>query len=200
MDERFYSKYKRVLEILPDVAECTQKKFILVGGTALALFHLKHRISIDLDFVPLEGNAAKMKETLKGCLSRKGFRTSSGVYTNQFVIQFEDTSIKVEVFIPDYKIKKFDEHSFGNAKLRVASLDDIFEMKLQSYSERMEARDLYDIIFILKSKKQGFEKIRELIAKFGFPKNFGEIRNITLNEEDRDFFSKVIENASKAGN
>ena len=90
MDEQFNRKYKKVLEILPDVAACAQGKLVLVGGTALALFYLKHRVSVDLDFVPVEGDEVKLKEALKGCLTSKGYRTTPGAFKNQFVVQFED--------------------------------------------------------------------------------------------------------------
>ncbi len=200
MDEQFNRKYRKVLEILPDVAECAEGKLILVGGTALALFHLKHRISIDLDFVPMEGDDAKLKQELKGCLSKKGYRAARAVYANQFVIQFEDTSIKVEVFIPEHKVRNFEEYEVGNAKLAVASLEDIFEMKLIAYANRKAARDLFDIIFVLKKKGADFGQVAELIAKYGMPEDIKDVKNMALSENDYEIFAKVVGDASKAGN
>src|SRR3990167_9158508 len=109
MDERSNRKYRRILEIMRDVAGCVDQKMILVGGTALALFYLKHRVSVDLDFVPVGGDETKLKEALKGCLSKRGYRAITGAFQNQFVVQFEDTSIKVEVFEPERKIKLVEE-------------------------------------------------------------------------------------------
>jgi predicted nucleotidyltransferase component of viral defense system len=201
MDERFHLKYRRLLEILPDVAECANGRLVLVGGTALAVFHLEHRISVDLDFVPLDGKGddVALKEALKGCLTRKGYRTGRAAYPNQFVVQFEDTSIKMEIFVPRRKVERFGEHAFGNAKLPVASVEEILEMKKESYADRIEARDLFDIVFILKERNAGFGIVRELLARCGLPKNAEGLRDIALSDADYEFFKKVVSNASKAG-
>lgn len=196
MDESFNRKYKKVLEILPDVAECAQGKLILVGGTALALFYLKHRVSVDLDFVPIAGDETKLKEELKGCLSKKGYRAIPGAFKNQFVVQFEDTSIKLEVFEPDRKIQKVREHVFGGAKIRVASLDDILRMKLSAYKNRTEARDLFDIFCIIKAKTSSFGMVKKLISKSGMPRNIDEISAMAVTPDDAAEFQKVVFDAS----
>ncbi len=196
MEGTFQRKYKKVLEILPDVAECANGNLILVGGTALALFYLKHRASIDLDFVPIAGDEAKHKENLKGRLSKMGYRTATGVYQNQFIVQFEDTSIKIEIFYPDYKIQKFEEHVFGTKTLKVASLDDIFQMKIQAYNDRMEARDIFDIFCILKLKGSDYSQIKKLILKAGMPNNIEDIDAMAINPKDAEDFKKAISYAS----
>lgn|SRR3989338_5140808 len=196
MDTAFNRKYKKVLEILPDVAECAQGNLILVGGTALALFYLKHRVSVDLDFVPVGGDETKLKEALKGCLSKRGYRAITGAFQNQFVVQFEDTSIKVEVFEPERKIKLVEEQVFGGAKIKVASLDDIFQMKQDAYSDRTEARDLFDIFCTLKEKGESFALLKKLISKSGAPKNTGDIAAMASKPEDAAEFEKAISNAS----
>jgi predicted nucleotidyltransferase component of viral defense system len=196
MEESFNRKYKKVLEILPDVAECAQGKLILVGGTALALFYLKHRVSVDLDFVPIAGDETKLKEELKGCLSKKGYRTISGAFKNHFIVQFEDTSIKIEVSKPDRKIRKVQEHVFGAAKIKVASLDEILQMKLSTYKERKEARDLFDIFCMLKAKRSSLGTLKRLISKSGMPKNIGDIAIMAVNPNNVAEFKKVVSDAS----
>ncbi|MFH0817090.1 MAG: nucleotidyl transferase AbiEii/AbiGii toxin family protein [Candidatus Micrarchaeota archaeon] len=192
MNEIFHRKYKRVLEILPDVAECVKGRLALVGGTALALFYLNHRVSVDLDFVALDGNDVKLKEELKGCITKKGYRTIRGAYKNQFVIQFEDTSIKVEVLGSEYKIQRFEERVFGNSKIKVASLEDLLRMKKEAYENRKEARDLFDIFCMMKRKDSDFEKVKKLIAKFGAPKEIDEISQMASNPHDFELFKKVL--------
>ncbi len=196
MDETFDRKYKKVLEILPDVAECARGELVLAGGTALALFHLKHRVSVDLDLVPVSGDDVRLKEELKGCLSKKGYRTIRGAFRNQFVVKFEDTSIRVEVFVPEKKIKHIEEHVFGSVKVKVASLDDIFRMKLSAYEDRKEARDLLDIFCILKKRGESFAILKELISKSGTPKNADEIEAMALNPQDAGELRKVISDAA----
>jgi len=196
MDDSFGRKYKRVLEILPDVAECAQGKLILVGGSALALFHLKHRVSIDLDFVPVAGDDIKLKEGLKGCMTKKGYRTIPGRFKNQFVVQFEDTSIKVEVFIPSREIKRVEEHEFGARMVNVASLEDILQMKIAAYKDRSEARDLFDIFCILKASDSGFGTVKKLVSACGMPKNSEDIEAMAVNQSDAAGLQKVILDAS----
>lgn len=196
MEKQFYAKYSRLLEALPDVAECAAGKLALVGGTALTLFYLKHRISIDLDFVPIgKGNDARLKEGLKGCLSKKGYTTLRVSYTNQFVIQFDDSSIKVEVFHPQTKVLSFEEHPFGNAKLKVASLDDLFRMKSEAYLDRRAARDLFDCVCIMR-QKDDFSRLGELVRD-GLPDDLAEAGELAFNKVDYDFFLKVVDDASK---
>jgi len=196
MDESFNRKYKKVLEILPDVAECAQGNLVLVGGTALALFHIKHRISVDLDFVPVKGEDTKLKEKLKGCLTERGYRTTTGAFKNQFIIQFENTSIKIDIFEPETKVKKVEEHTFSGVKIKVASIKDLLKMKISAYLDRKEARDLFDIFCILKQKGNARGMIRKLVAKSGAPKNMAEIKNTTIDPADADEFEKVILDAS----
>lgn len=195
MDELSNTKYKKVLEVLPDVAECAHSELILVGGTALALFYLKHRISVDLDFVPVSGDEVKLKEELKGCITKSGYRTSVGAFKNQFIIQFEDTSIKVEVFKPTRRVKRTEEHVFSGVKIKVASLDDILSMKIAAYADRREARDLFDIFCIARSKKENLVVVKRLVSKNGAPKNIGEARNLILNDPDAVEFEKVVSDA-----
>ncbi len=196
MDSTFNRKYQKVLEILPDVAACAEGKLVLVGGTALALFYLKHRVSVDLDFVPVSGDDVRLKGELKGCLSKKGYRTTPGAYQNQFVVQFEDTGIKVEVFEPAHKIRRTTEHAVGISKILVASMDDIFDMKLLAYAERKEARDLFDIFCILKSKGLDFGPVRALISENGTPHNLEDVENMAMANADAAAFSKVVFDAA----
>lgn len=200
MDEAFNTRYKKVLEILPDAAECAHSKLILVGGTALALFYLRHRISVDLDFVPVSGDEVKLKEKLKGCLTKNGYRTTVGAFKNQFIIQFEATSIKVEVFKPERKVTRAEEHVLSGVKVKVASLNDILRMKVSAYSDRREARDAFDVFCILRSRNRGAGIVKKLILKSGPPENMDEVRNLALDNADVIEFERVISDAvSKTG-
>ena len=196
MDEAFNRKYKKVLEILPDVAECAHGNLILAGGTALALFYLKHRISVDLDFVPIEGTDVSVKEKLKGCLTKIGYRTAVGAFKNQFIIQFEDTSIKIEIFEPEARIKKVEEHTFSGAKIKVASIGEILKMKIAAYRNRREARDLFDIFCIRKRDGDAPTVVKKLISEVGEVKNIYEIDSTAFNSDDVNEFKKVVIDAS----
>jgi predicted nucleotidyltransferase component of viral defense system len=193
----FGLKYARVLEILPAVAECTGGKLVLVGGTALAVFHLNHRISVDLDFATLGQDDVDAKAALKGCLSAKGVRAFRSVYRNQFVIHFSDTSIKVEILPPTFKVEKPEAHEIGSSKLLVASVEDIFHMKLAAYAGRNEARDLFDVLAILKSKGKPNGTVQMLIKKHGAPRNMERLEALVPSKAAFEEFAKVVSDASK---
>jgi len=195
MDDTYRRKYDRVLDILQDVSKCAGDKLALAGGTALALFYLKHRVSVDLDFIPIAGKEAALKESLKGCLSKKGYRTQRGAYTNQFMVQFEDTTIKVEIFKPSFKIGKTSLFSVGSSSLRVVSLKDLLEMKKDAYRTRKEARDLFDIMI-----GKGEAAARALLAKYGEPKNASDVAKMANSQQDAERFRRLISNASTTGN
>ena len=196
MQEALNRKYRRVLEILPDIAQAAGGKLILVGGTALALVYLHHRISIDLDFVPAKGRDHELKEMLKGALSSKGYQTQRSAYANQFVVQFEDASIKVEIFEPEYKIKKVEKYLTEGAQLPVASLDDIFEMKKIAYKERHASRDLFDLYHMLKKKGTEFSLLKEMLEKFGPPERLAELNDMLFSASDYEEFVQVVKKCS----
>ncbi len=197
MRESFERKYRHVLEILPDVAQATEGKLILVGGTALAIFYLQHRTSVDLDFVPMKERDDKMKEMLKGALSSKGYRTRRSAYANQFVVQFQDTAIKIEVFVPDtYKSRKIERHEIGGRELLVASLEDILRMKKRAYGERRASRDLFDLYCIARRNGNGEEIVWQMIKKAGPPQRLEEFGHMVAEPADYEEFVRVIRSCS----
>jgi len=82
----------------------------------------------------------------------------------------------------------------------VASLADIFRMKEDAYSERKEARDLFDILAILKSQGKPLAPVVQLIKKHGAPKNMERLERMVFRKEDFKEFETVVFNASKNGN
>jgi len=188
----FQRKYKLATAILSDVADCANCKLILVGGTALALFYLQHRVSVDLDFVPVSGDDAKLKEELKGCLSKKGYRAQRGAFTNQFVVQSENASVKVEVFTPDENIEKTEKRIFGGREILVASLDDLLSMKSGTYSRRKKARDLFDVVAILLNTGNGLSRAEQMVKEHGIPEDEAELLDMVPDEKVLQAFNKVI--------
>lgn len=196
VDNAFFKKYSRILESIEDVAECVDGELILIGGTALALFYLKHRVSIDLDFVPVNQNTEDTaKEKLKGALSKKGYRTQRTTYANQFIVQFEDCSVKVEIFTPEREIKQIQEFSLGSKKIKVASIEDLLAMKQDAYYQRLEARDLYDIVFLLKKLNRDPTSLIRLLLSYGKPKNISDLQNM-VSQSQFLIFEEVLKNAT----
>ena len=192
MENIFQRKYRLATDILSDVADCAHGRLILVGGTALALFYLEHRVSVDLDFVPVSGDDAKEKEALKGCLSKKGYRTQRARFSNQFIVQSESTSVKVEVFTPEEKVRKTEKRILGGRELMVASLDDLLRMKAEAYSNRRKSRDLFDVVAILQKEGRDLSLAEKLIAEHGRPDDSGELEQMDPDEAVLSSFRKVL--------
>ncbi|MCX6770633.1 MAG: nucleotidyl transferase AbiEii/AbiGii toxin family protein [Candidatus Micrarchaeota archaeon] len=193
MESIFERKYGLATAILADVADCIDCQLILVGGTALALFYLQHRVSVDLDFVPLSGgDVAAAKQALKGCMSKKGYTTQTARWHNQFIVQSETTSIKVEVFTPDEKVGKTEKRVYGSKELLVASLGDLLKMKTLAFSQRGKARDLFDVVAILLKTGKNLSFAEELAKKRGIPDDVADLGQMAPDEKVLAEFKKVI--------
>jgi len=169
---------------------------MLVGGTALAVFYLNHRVSVDLDFMPLSEKEEEAKKRFKGALSTAGYTTLRTAFTNTFVLQFENASVKVEIFVPDRKLTGFEEHKVGSAIMRVATLGDLLEMKKDAYFGRKKARDIFDVFAILRKLNAGYGEVKEILKKYGKPDDLEELRAMIIDTECFADFEKVLEDAS----
>jgi len=140
-------KTQKVVNTL--ISECPfLKKYVLVGGSALAL-HVKHRKSEDLDFFTYEDSFDK-KEILA---SVRSFDT---------VEIINQTNEQMDVLLDGVKV------TFFNAKwafltpstiqtLNLATLEAIAAMKVNVLFLRAKYRDYYDMYFL--EKALGLRKI-----------------------------------------
>jgi len=130
-------------QIWTSLAPAPHLKFVLYGGTAIAL-HLGHRESLDFDFF--------RSEKLNKDQIRKNFPFVGGAA----VLQDAPETLVVLAEMPagPVKISFFGGIGFGhvNGPLRtcddvllVASLDDLMATKLKATLDRAEAKDYRDI-------------------------------------------------------
>jgi predicted nucleotidyltransferase component of viral defense system len=119
------------------------KSFYLTGGTALAAFHLGHRVSDDLDlFSEAEFPIEAVLEFLRGL--------EMGVPDYQHLF---DRRIFLLPSAPDGVLKvEFTRYPFARCELgpevdgvRIDSLRDILANKLVALTERREPKDLVDV-------------------------------------------------------
>lgn len=186
------AKQRRVIELLPFVARCARGRAVLVGGTALALFYLGHRASIDMDFAVGEGNAEFAQE-LKGCLSRTGFQTKRTAHRNVFTVHFPETAVRVEVFVPEGGIGKTKEFELAGEKILVASPEELLRLKLASYKDRGFALDLFDMWALQRHMKKSIGGLRKLARKRRPVDDVAELRMIGVSDEMiRRFSSEVL--------
>jgi len=160
---------KKFLELISKDQYFTQR-YYLTGGTALAEFYLKHRISEDLDFfcekqevnpIPIS-RFLKEKATILD-LEKYDTRRIRGLYS--FFLHFKDKNIlKVDFsYYPFPRIEKGIK--FGN--LEINSVYDIGVDKVHTVVLNPRARDFIDIYFITKEKKYDFsDLLMKAKAKF----------------------------------
>lgn len=159
-------------EIWSRLAPTVGLSYVLYGGTAVVLY-LGHRVSVDFDFfrsAPLD----------KGELERS-FEFIRGAQTvredmNTLVVMALSPSGSVKVsFFGGLTIGRINEPlQTADARLLVASLEDLLATKLKAILDRAEARDYQDIAAML-SSGVSLEK-----ALGGFAKMYGKDPGLPL--------------------
>ena len=155
---------KEQLELLPLITEFGGK-FILVGGTAIAL-HIGHRRSIDFDLFSYEGFKNKIiKNKISRCHKiNKTFTDEPGAYT----IFIND--IKTTFYHYPYQIETLVR--LDKSSLRLPDLLTLAAMKAFALSRRPKWKDYVDLYFIIKNY-HSLSKISEK-AKEIFQGEFNE--------------------------
>jgi len=150
---------QKVLERL--IKEDYLSKFVLVGGSALAL-HIKHRKSEDLDFFTYDNNTFDIQEIKK--LVNK---------LNGKIVNISDTQI--DVFIDGVKVTFFDAkwNFLKPKKIRncnIATLEQLAIMKTNVLFLRAKYRDYYDMYFLVKQFgiKRIYEMSKDIIEGINF--------------------------------
>jgi predicted nucleotidyltransferase component of viral defense system len=162
-------KQFKFLELVTKEKQIT-KRFYLTGGTALAEFYLKHRLSEDLDlFCEEEEVDPKIIEAFLQIISRQlsiiKIKRSQflGLFSYKLIFKDKD-DLKVDF---NYYPFPLIEKGINYKSLKVAGIYDIAVDKLHTLFMKPRARDYVDLYFIMKEKNYG---LRELIldakAKF----------------------------------
>lgn len=139
------------------------RNFYLTGGTALAEYYLKHRLSEDLDFFSEEEFDIQAINVFfaknKKYLGVKKVDFQQSFNRNLIFLHLKDEIIKTEfTFFPFPRIEK----KIKRDKLFVDSLEDIAVNKLFTIYQKPRSRDFIDLYLII--KKTGW-KINDLIGK-----------------------------------
>ena len=161
------------------------QRFFLTGGSALAAFHLYHRLSDDLDLFTLDDEALEATvhpvEAIAADLGCSLKRTRVSQYFQQLWLSHpqHEAPLKVDMvrdFGPQYGER------FVRDGIIVDSLDNIAANKIIAIFGRADIRDFVDLYFILQEGyelDQLFEMAREKdlgLTKFYF---VGMLRQIS---------------------
>jgi predicted nucleotidyltransferase component of viral defense system len=139
-------------------------RFYLTGGTALAAFYLKHRLSQDLDLFTQEAQAfeaatALITETARQCGAKIIGSTAMGRLTRYKIAGPPGLDLIVDVAQDSWPSISAEKNFFG--AVIVDSLEDIAANKLIALESRAQIKDLLDLYF-LETKKMEWRQIWRL--------------------------------------
>lgn len=127
------------------------KQYYLTGGTALAAFYLKHRVSDDLDFFAKTAAPLETVETFcRDAAVKLGLKapTLTRLYDRRiFIFPMEKAELKVE--FTEYPYRRLDTMTAIDG-VQVDSLRDIAANKIMAIFDRFEPKDYVDLAVLLK--------------------------------------------------
>jgi predicted nucleotidyltransferase component of viral defense system len=152
----------KILELISN-DKMMSEFFYLTGGTALAEFYLRHRLSEDLDFFSeREFNPQDVYTfltTLKKLIGLKKIAYEQSFNRNLFFLHLNKEIIKTEfTYFPFPRIEK----KLKQNRLYIDSLQDIAINKIFTIYQKPRSRDFIDLYYIIKEKKYA---INDLIKK-----------------------------------
>lgn len=180
--------------ILDEISQNNYLKsnFYFTGGTALALFYLKHRLSEDLDFFSESRLDTQVILTLVEEWSQKhkftfNSRFAEVVYI--FEMEFKNHA-KLKLDFAYYPYKRVGSETTYNG-IQIDSLQDIAINKLLTVSQRTDVKDFVDLYFLLQQLSL-WDLIHGVRVKFNLKVEPFLIAIDFLKVEDFEFLPKMI--------
>lgn len=159
---------KLILRLL--VASKLRNKFYWTGGTLLSHYYLGHRYSLDLDFFSEEEfSFAEVNEFVQLLKKKGNFKKISAkkIFDRwEFFLEGKEP-LRIE-FVHYNGQKKTLKKRKRYQGVLIDSLEDVAANKTMAYLDRNEAKDLFDLYFLI--KKAGFKPKKLLVLvekKFG---------------------------------
>lgn len=126
----------------------------LDGGTALAAFHLGHRVSKDLDFfADYQVNAAAFAEAVREVAEERGFEMrptrARSMGFAQFIARDPEADLEVQLDFAAASPFHLAERDAAAEGIQVSSYRDLCAGKLHAICDRYEPRDYIDLYAIL---------------------------------------------------
>lgn len=195
MAETILSKnQKKILDAVSnDKSIC--EIFYLTGGTALAEFYLRHRLSEDLDFFSenefdTKAIAVFFRRNQKK-LGIKKIDYEQSFNRNLFFLHLKNDVIKTEfTYFPFARIEK----KIKISKLPVDSLIDIAVNKVFTIYQRPRARDFIDLYFIMQKQHWTIEYlVKKAKIKFDWHIDYLQLGSqFTLVNELKDYPRMIV--------
>ena len=155
------SKQLEFLELIKLEPQIT-KRFYLAGGTALAEFYLKHRLSEDIDLFTEEKEVdqklidAYLKKISTRLLVKKINRSVFMGLVSYFLIYKDGGKLKVDF---NYYLFPRIENGLKFGKLQIDSIRDIAANKVHTIFINPRDRDYIDLYFIMKTQNLNLNQL-----------------------------------------
>jgi len=200
---------KALLESFSRIDLFAEHQAILIGGTALA-YHLGHRESFDLDIcfpssdtlpkldfldsfeevIPLEHDRAIIDTAI-----------NEGGDITKVMQRYIINGVKVDFVInPSSNIYESEILQNDNARelgtLRIASIESIFKLKSLLLIDRNKIRDLYDVVYMLKTCGFSGKNLIETIMHYRITYQPQHIIDLIKAKKEDPFDFEGIENAT----
>ncbi|MDI6735317.1 MAG: nucleotidyl transferase AbiEii/AbiGii toxin family protein [bacterium] len=141
------------------------KQFYFGGGSALALFDLKHRVSLDLDFFTQEPISQETLEYAKNIIIQTFPHTSISYIRHYdryiFTCRFTDNTC-LEVEFVQYPAKRIYPAEQKIGEMEIAHHQDIFLDKLVALAMRDEIKDFVDLVAYIEKHGVVWNKVIKL--------------------------------------
>jgi len=178
---------------------------IFTGGTMLRLCYGLNRFSVDLDFwlykdIDIQDYFKRLREFLSRYYAIKD--AENKFYTILFEIRSRDypRSLKIEIRKKISKFKTdttiaYSRYSNTQVLVRSLSLDEVMKSKIETFLNRNEIRDVFDIEFLIKKGielKASEEELRKLLARINAlsKKQYSVKLGSILEPEQRRYYAK----------
>lgn len=170
--------------------------FYLTGGTALAEFYLKHRLSDDLDFFTQDDFPLALVENFVGKLcSEMGREARFQKLYDRRMFFLKSSAPKgtgeLKIEFTKYPFARLADFQVLDG-LKIDSLLDIGSNKLMAMIDRFEPKDFADLYFLLNGNFKLDELVDGVNKKFGFKIEFLTLGSELMKAERISFLPKMV--------
>lgn len=202
------SKHERLeMELLEGLNSLKVLNYLIFcGGTMLRLCHELGRYSVDLDFWLFQKERSvfiynEIKNYLDTHLRLKSANNTRWAICFEFVSKNYPRHLKIEIRKRDDRVKyeekiAFSKHSSVQVLVKAATLEEMMKAKVETFLDRTEIRDVFDIEFLVKrgvkieeSKKHLLE-MQKVIRHFK-AKDYKITLGSLLDFKERQYYKKA---------
>ncbi|MBN2453674.1 MAG: nucleotidyl transferase AbiEii/AbiGii toxin family protein [Candidatus Omnitrophica bacterium] len=181
-------------------------RVVFCGGTMLRLCHGLNRFSVDLDFwVSGDIDEKAFFKNVRECLALSYEITDSAMKFHTMLFEIRSKGyprrLKIEIRreaknVATENVIAYSPHSNIQVIIKAARLDEVIRSKVEAFLGRHEARDIFDIEFLLKKGIKldaiSVEKLRKVMQDLEklYPRDCTAKLGPLLEAKDRAYYSR----------